>query len=128
MSMLNKITGIAAAAIISLIERTEYTSASEVYSKSNKLVGYKNNKILIADECLIRLYSIVEENAPRSSGNCEITTVSKDGDITGSMIIRVEVDDFGYGFRSPSVSTSDVIVDRINDNAEAIINALKSVI
>lgn len=127
---LNKITAVVVGAIISLIDSTEYKPESELYNECNNIIGYKNNKIIIANECLIRLYSVVPESKnTNASGICEITTASKSGAVTGSMIIRVEVDDLGYGFKSPTVSfSSETIIDNISDNSEAIIAALKTII
>lgn len=130
MYIFNKITAIAVGAIISLIESTEYDTKTELYDGGDNVIGYKNTKILMTGECLIRLYTIVPyDNNLNSTGTCEVTTTSKDGAETGSMIIRVEVDDLNDGFKSPVVKfTSDAIADNILDSSEAIIAALKTVI
>ena len=129
MYIFNKITAIAVGALISLIDATKYESVTEVYDSGDNIIGYKNTKILMTGECLIRLYTIIPyDNNKNATGVCEITTTAKDGSETGSMKIHVEVDDHGYGFRSPIISVSDAIIDNINDNSEAIVNALKSVI
>lgn len=126
---LNKLVSVAVSAIISLIDATEYDTRTEIYDVG-KIVGYKNKKILIADECLIRIFSVVpEDNNKNGAGTCEITTTAKDGSETGSMKIHVEVDDHGYGFRSPTISVeTDAIIDNISDSTEAIIAALKTII
>ncbi len=130
MYMFNKIVATAVGALISLINETEYETSTEIYDGGDNVIGYKNFRILITSDCLIRLYTVIPyENNLNNIGTCEITTTSKDGAETGSMMIRVEVDDINGGFKSPVISfTTDAIADNILDSSGVIVDALKTII
>jgi len=125
----NKISAVAVGALISLIAETEFQTSTEIYDGENQIIGWRNKKILMTNNCLIRLHTVVPNSTHLDSfGDCEITTTNKEGSATGSMIIRVKVNDLNDGFGGPDVSTTHDIEDIILDNAEAIISALKTVI
>lgn len=129
MYIFNKITAVAVGALISLINATEYEASTEIYDGGNQIIGWRNKKILMTNNCLIRLHTVVPNSTHLDSfGDCEITTTNKEGSATGSMIIRVKVNDLNDGFGGPDVNTTHDIEDIILDSAEDIVSALKTVI
>ena len=129
MYIFNKITAVAVGALISLINATEYEVSTEIYDGENQIIGWRNKKILMTNNCLIRLHTVVPNSTHLDIfGDCEITTTNKEGSATGSMIIKVKVNDLNDGFGGPDVSITNDIEDIILDSAEDIIAALKTVI